>query len=263
MLTVRNADSISHIWCGQTVESNETYQIQASEQTIWANDDEFLTDIADGKAVINDGYSDLSSGKAINILKQIDNYNRDKDGNPIYKNIIAENAMLFKPRCFDFQVGKYDSLCNKNSEMVDLADAELHFFDSSLTELVKGAEETDEEFQTRLDSNCKFTHLYFTPSSRYAIKSGEVRYKGTLTGESDLWVEVAPHIPKAYGGSVAFMDGGIPLDHYDPKDAIIIDGASCAIIEFDDTYYSHRLGIKIEHEVGDTFSILAIFNIYK
>jgi hypothetical protein len=263
MLIVKNNTEVEKIWCGQTIEGNGSYQIQSTEQVVWANDETFIEALAATDAILNDGFNDLAVGAAINILKQIDNYNRDKDGNPIYKNVIAENSMMFKPRVFDFYTGKYNSLCNKSSDLIDLGDAELKFFDDSQTELTKGENESDIEFQARLDTDCEFTWLIYTPSKRYAIKSGEVRYSGSILGECDLWVEVAPHIPKAYGGSVPFIDGGLPLDFYNEREPIIIDGANCAMIDLDTTYYSHKLGVKVEHEPGNNIGILAIFNKYE
>lgn len=263
MLIVKNNTAIEKIWCGQTIEASGSYTIQVNEQLTWANDDDFIAAVVAGEAILNDGYEDLAPGKAINILKQIDNYNRDKDGNPIIKNVIAENDMLFKPRCFDFTTSEYGSLCNKGSDLNDLGDAQIKFYDEDRVELTKAENETDEQFQSRLDTGCSFTYLLYTPSKRYAIKSGEIRYKGTITGECDCWIEVAPHIPKAYGGSVPFMDGGLPLDFYKEKEAIFIDGTNCAIVELDTQYYSHMLGVKIEHEEGAKIGILAIFNKYE
>lgn len=189
--------------------------------------------------------------------------NRDLEGNPIYRQIIASENMLFQPRCIDFTTAKINSMCNKSSDLSDLGDAELHFFNESYQEITRQEEETDEQFQTRIDSTCEFTWLYFTPTHRYAIKSGEIRYKGTLGEEADLWIEIAPHIPKAYGGSVPFINGGIPLDHYNQNESILIDGGTCAIIELDNQNFTHRLGVKIEHGIGIKIDILAIFNIYR
>lgn len=205
--------------------------------------------------------SDFETNFKPNWNKKIDR--RDKEGNPVFRNVIAENSMLFQPRCIDFTTAKLNSICNKSSDLSDLGDAELHFFNESYEEITRNEGETDQQFQARLDSSCEFTWLYFTPNYRYAIKSGEIRYKGTLGDESDLWIEVAPHIPKAYGGSVPFINGGLPLDFFDEKKSIIIDGGTCAIIELDNQYLSHRLGVKVEHGIGIKIDILATFNIYR
>lgn len=71
MLVVKNNTENEQIWCGQTVASSGIYQIQATEQYIWANDDLFLEALVNGSAIINDGYNDITPGYAINLLKQI------------------------------------------------------------------------------------------------------------------------------------------------------------------------------------------------
>jgi hypothetical protein len=188
--------------------------------------------------------------------------NRDTEGNLVIKQMISKSSMLFHPRCLDFTTSKYKSLCNKNSEMTDLGDGEMLFLDASLNFLTKGESESDDDFQSRLTSSCKFTWLYFTPGSSYGISAGHIIYKGSPQGEFDVWFEVAPHIPKSYGGSVPFMDGGLPLEMFPEQSTITIDGKSCALIDLDEVNYSHRLGVKIEHETGEQLKILSIFDIY-
>lgn len=263
MILIKNATQVQKTWCGQEIEAQSSYQIEDSKKIVWSNDEAFISDLFAGYAVVNDGFSDLSFGAAINLLKSLGEFNRDQEQNPIFKSIIALRDMVFKPRCFDFITGKHLSLCNISSDGSQLNDASISFFDASFVAIEKSEQEDDEQYQARLDSTCVNTWLIFTPSVKYAIKSGEIRYKGTISGESDVWVEVAPHIPKQYGGSVPFMDGGLPIDFYKEKESIIIDGINCAIIEIDETYLSHRLGVKISHSVGEKIGILAIFNKYQ
>jgi hypothetical protein len=263
MILIKNTTQEQKTWCGQEIAAQSSYQIEESKKIIWANDAQFISDLFSGYAVVNDGFSDLSFGEAINLLKSLGEFNRDQEQNPIFKSIIALRDMVFKPRCFDFVTGKYLSLCNISSDGSQLNDATISFFDASFTAIEKTELELDEEYQARLDSSCVHTWLIFTPSVKYAIKSGEIRYKGTISSEADAWVEVVPHIPKAYGGSVPFIDGGLPLDFYKEKESIIIDGINCAVIDIDETYLSHRLGVKISHSAGDKIGILATFNKYQ
>jgi hypothetical protein len=262
MLIVINETENTQTWCGQEIESLGTYSIQSSEQAKWSNDEDFLEALGAGEAVLNDGYSNISIGKAINLLKQIDAYNRDQEGNPYYKQMFAQGEKKFQARCAVFTTGKVGSLYNKNSEGTDLADMELHFFDSSRTELVQGETESDPDFQTRLDTYCKFTWLYFTHATEFGVAKGRFMYKGTVTGDFHNWLEFCPHLPKSYGGSVACMDGAFPLDMLNQGDFYQMDGCTCLIIPVDETYYSHRIGHKIEHEIGDKIKICSIFDIY-
>ena len=262
MIKVKNRTNEVKIWCGKEFQPSEQYLLSESERVVFAYDSAFITAITDFEAsVISDEVEVTDIVECELILRS--EFKRDPEGNPIYRPIIAAKDMLFQPRCIDFTTGKLNSICNKASDLSNLADAVLLFFNDGYVEITRNESETDEQFQARLDQECYFTWLYFTPNHRYAIKSGEIRYKGTLGDESDVWIEIAPHIPKEYGGSVPFINGGLPLDFFDEKKAIVIDGGTCAIIELDSAYLSHRLGVKVEHGIGSKIGILATFNIYR
>ena len=262
MILIKNKTQETRTWCGQDIGANDTYAITQEERNNWGYDSIFLGAVVNGEAsIISDGFEIIDLIEIEVILRN--EIKRDQEGNPIYRNIIAESNMLFQPRCIDFTTGKYNSICNKSSDGIDIGDAELLFFNELKSQIVKGETETDQEYQARLDLECEYTHMYFTPNYKYAIKSGEIRYKGTLGEESDVWIEVAPHIPKEYGGSVPFINGGLPLDFYAEKSPIVIDGGTCTVLNVDLTYYSHRLGVKIEHGIGAKLDILSIFNIYR
>lgn len=68
---IKNVDSVSHTYAGQTISASGQYTIQnQTEQLAFANADNLLSDIANGLAVINDGVSDISGVSAqINHLK--------------------------------------------------------------------------------------------------------------------------------------------------------------------------------------------------
>lgn len=262
MLIVKNVTETIQTWCGQEIAASGQYTLQAGEQARWSNDETFLEAVAAAIAVINDGYSDLSIGYAINILKQIDNYVRDEEGTPYYKQMFSQGTKKFRAKCFVFTTGKYGSLFCKDSEGTDIGEGELIFLDSSRTPIVKGESEDPEDYQIRLDANCKFTWIYFTNTAEFGIAKGRFMFRGTVSGEFHNWLEFAPHIPKAYGGSVPCLEGGFPLDMMDQGDFYEMDGCTCLIIPFDGTYYSHRIGHKIEHEIGDKIKICSIFDTY-
>jgi hypothetical protein len=187
---------------------------------------------------------------------------KDEENVPYFKQMIAQGNKKFKATCMTFTTGKYKSLFSKDSEGNDLDLCDLVFMDASRNVLTKGENESDPDFQTRLDQNCKFTWLYFTPNTDYGISKGRFMYRGIPSGEFHNWLEFAPHIPKAYGGSVPCLEGAFPLDMLNQGDFYQMDGCACLIIEKEETYYSHRIGHKIEHELGDSLKICSIFDIY-
>lgn len=187
---------------------------------------------------------------------------KDQDGNLVFRTMLSAEGMFFRPRALDFMTGKYNSLCNQNSEGTNLGDAEILFFDESRIPIVKAENESDESFQSRLDATCEHTWLYFTPQTRYAARGVSISKKGVCSGEFDAWFERAPHIPKIYGGSVAAVDGGLPLEMIADGTIITMDAGACAVVEVDPVYISHRMGLKIEHEIGDKVTVLCVFIIY-
>lgn len=70
MKRIKNADNVIHTWCGQEIQPNEYYTIQATEESGWASDSILLTAIADSEAIVNDGTEDiLDISVAIDFLK--------------------------------------------------------------------------------------------------------------------------------------------------------------------------------------------------
>lgn len=187
---------------------------------------------------------------------------RDSEGYIIQRQMVSLKDMVFRPRVFDFTLGKYGSLHNQDSGGNDLGDATLHFFDSSFTELTKGETETDLEFQTRLDSSCVHTWLYFTPTTKIGIIAGSVRRLSEIDKTAYIWFEVAPHIPKAYGGSVPFIEGGIPIDMLPELEQLRMDGKACVILDVDPVNATNRIGIKCSHTAGDTTRLMPCLEIY-
>ena len=70
---VKNTDTASRTWVGQTVLASEYYELQTHEIAAWANNSLLLTDIGSGIAVVaedNSGTSDIADvNTAINFLK--------------------------------------------------------------------------------------------------------------------------------------------------------------------------------------------------
>lgn len=70
MKKIKNADSMPHTWVGMEIQPGEQYEIQGFEEGRWANNSHLLIDIAIGKAVVNNGTSDIYDvAQAINHLK--------------------------------------------------------------------------------------------------------------------------------------------------------------------------------------------------
>lgn len=73
MITITNVDTIEHVWCGQTIETGQTFTLPDSDSaTAWANNSAFLTAVANELALVGNGsvtYFDVNT--AINFLKGV------------------------------------------------------------------------------------------------------------------------------------------------------------------------------------------------
>lgn len=97
---IKNNSLEAKVWCGQEIQPSEYYEIQAMEETRWANDSLLLADIANSIAIVNNGTEDLSDlNQAIDYLKNnlpkdvkisntIDNY-------PFSAKILANGKKLY------------------------------------------------------------------------------------------------------------------------------------------------------------------------
>lgn len=70
---IKNADTETHVWCGQEISASSYYEIPVLEYLKWANDSTLLLAVADGIAVVakdDSGTTDFSDiNEAINYLK--------------------------------------------------------------------------------------------------------------------------------------------------------------------------------------------------
>ena len=69
---IKNIDNVDHTYVGQLIPANSSYTIQGLEQIAWANCEQLFIDIANNKAIVNDGTSDITNvNDQINFLKEI------------------------------------------------------------------------------------------------------------------------------------------------------------------------------------------------
>jgi hypothetical protein len=71
MIILKNNDSVEHIWSGQLIQANTQIEIDNEHFRLnLINNNKFLQDLEDGKAVINNGTQDLSSNIGLLFLKK-------------------------------------------------------------------------------------------------------------------------------------------------------------------------------------------------
>jgi len=82
---IKNADTIAHVWSGQQIQPGEYYLLEESEKPKWQNNSQFLTDVANGVAVLargDSGSDDITDvSEAISFLK--DEVPKNENGLPL------------------------------------------------------------------------------------------------------------------------------------------------------------------------------------
>ena len=153
---------------------------------------------------------------------------RDENGFAKFKNQVAGIDKRYEPRSFDWWIGKYNSLYNRKESgggtvetADDYGDASLKFYDSDLVELVKGEQETEEEFQTRLNQNCTSTKVIWVPQYQHYLIGANVQVLNTPNFNTYLWAYVDF---SAYGlGYIPYLQGGWNLRFFLDKHPFSID----------------------------------------
>lgn len=186
----------------------------------------------------------------------------------------------YTPRSLDFYTAKYNSLYNRShfhdpnntttggtiDGSLDFGDGALKFYDATHTELTKGAEESDEDFQTRLTANCTKTVLEFEPTFDYDIFGAKVQFKQPASlGETDrayFWFVAAPDIPAEYGGNVVFLGGGFNISFFGDKAQFECDGKTVSRIPYDSQYHSGKVALIVKHNVGIQIGLQLILQFY-
>lgn len=256
---VKNIDSVAHTYAGQQIQPSDSYSIQASEFYRWISSDDLLSDIANGKAQINNGIADIVSiSEQINYLKGIPSIPLDSDGSPLQRIKVTTTGWHYQIHGVEFTTSKIDSIVSKKADNSDWNLATAKFY-----KLLEGAEVeiTGEDLnQTFLDENCIKTVIDWEPNFDVDIIGG-LLYQASPPAENvHLWVVAAPDISEQYGGSKLFITS---LNLKFTDNGISIDGKTPKFIAYDSTYHSGKFRIILRHPAGFQHSLNMAFEIFK
>lgn len=119
---------------------------------------------------------------------------RDAQGGILYGARITHPGWQYHHRSFAVETCKLGGYNESEYDGTVTTYGVLKWFDGSGTELVQGGSESDNDFQTRLDSNCKTTHLDWTPTHDYQLIGGQMRQQNAPSSSIWLWVIGVPDI---------------------------------------------------------------------
>ena len=171
------------------------------------------------QAVIDAGYSqsqndsdqyDFESNFLSIANKSIET--RDADSSVIARSKVTKAGWHYEPRFIEFSSSTLGSLHNKKIDAVtDYGDAFIKFYKSNGDELVQGGEESNNDFQVRLTTDCVKTTLDWQPTYDMDIRAGRFIMGIKPATKAYAYAVVAPDIAAQYGGSVPHIAGGVPL----------------------------------------------------
>lgn len=261
VIKIKNCQEVMDTYCGQEIQPGEYYQLQSEELMRFAYDSKVINHASDepAKLIINNGDSDLSFAAGLQLLhgtSPVDAYNR-----PEIRQVITKPDWLFQPKSLDFTTSKYKSLYNRKhdgnliDDGTDAGDGWLNFYAADGSELVKDGQETDEEFQARLNTDCVKTIMSWENARAIDIKAASLYIQNEPSGRAYLWCIAAPDVPEAWGGSIPFMGRGMNLCMMAVKTPHVYDANSPSTLNPDPIYHSGKIALFIKHQAGDKIGI--------
>ena len=193
----------------------------------------------------------------------------DSDGAQIIKTKTTRAGWHYEPRSIDFLTSVYNSHYNRKhnggdiDSGTDYGDAVMKFYNASDTELVKGGEESVEDFQIRLTANCTKTYLDWQPTYIMDIIGGMLQVLQAPTERAYVWAIIAPDIPEAYGGSVPFLAGGFNLQFFKAGNIEHFVGRGVKEIVPDFVYNTNKFRIIVKHPTGVQIGLQLYFEHFK
>jgi hypothetical protein len=215
--------------------------------------------------VIKDWYYTLNDAPVKTVSSDV----KDADNRLMVRHVATKTEYRYSPRSLDFYTAKHGSLYNRShygdgtiDGAPDIGDAWLKFFDASNTEIAKGNEESDLDYQARLTSTCTKTVMYFEPAFDYDVFGAKLQFRNIPQDRAYFWFVAAPDVPAEYGGNVVFMGGGMNIAFFAEKDTFECDGKTVSTVTYDGTYHSGKVALIVKHNVGTQIGIQLIYQFY-
>ena len=253
-LYAKNNKQTADTWVGQEIQPNTYYQIAATEQTAWGQNDKVIADLGSTDLVLaldNSGTTDISSAAiALNYLRKETPV--DSDGAPITKQKIVPEGWAYQLRGFDIELGQLNGLTSLDAFGVAKTDVEIKHYDAQ-----------DVEITQQIDMvNAVKSVLVFEPPTDYAIVGGIVYQDVDPASDIRLGVVAAPYVPKAYGGSVEF-GAGINLKHVGHTGSVSMDGRNPKILTYDATNHTSMLHVNLKYAATTTHTFHLLFELFQ
>jgi len=173
----------------------------------------------------------------------------DDDGDLLVRHKIAPRGWIYQAFCFDFEIGKYNSLYCKDVSGNNISGITYKIYDGSNAEITDSGAE----------GNAVKTVVTFEPAWDYCIVSGRIDQLSTATSDIRMWTIGVPDVPEAYGGSKAFVNG-LNLKFVDD---LVTEGRAPKRLNYSATYHTNKLQFTFKHDTSTAHRCMVIIDLYK
>ena len=192
----------------------------------------------------------------------------DSDDSIIVQPKTTKLGWHFSPRAMTFATATYQSLVCVKASGVAHDDVTVKFFGANDVLLAKGESETDQEFQTRLDTDCLATAVDFWPHFDIDLIAGGMKIKSVPTIDKFArgCVVVCPDIPGNQGGSVSFGSGGWDLSMFNEGEYFYINGRGAKrLLYVPDVLggITNKIRTIVRHDVGVKSRLMMVFELFR
>lgn len=260
-LVIKNTDSVSNVYAGQTIEPAASYTVQDIERYSWATSDLLIEHIAIGKAQVNDGISDIAGvSNQISYLKQLDLTPRDSDGSPLNRTKITQSGWHYQLHGLEFETSVLSSEFSKKADNSNYGFTSMKFYKldgSSEVEITGG-----DLNQTFLDSNCVKTIVDWEPNHDIELIGALLKIASIPTEDIRMWAIGVPDVPEAYGGSKPFATN-INIRYLGLEEGVRVDGRVSKLMVYSASYHTSKMRLIFRHPTGFKHKFHMIFELFK
>jgi hypothetical protein len=257
-MRVKNIDTVTNIYQGQTLTASQEYTLQSNEVGKWSTDDSVLDDISNGKLQVGND-SEWLTGTSNQISELTGSQPKDSNGRNITRTAAAETGSTYLAHPIEIETSKLNGCFSSDHTGTPRTDFTMRFYNSSDVELVLGT-------QAELDSNCVKTVVTFKPQYDYEIMGGNIHQNSTPTTDVRIWVTGGMVDASDLPVSVKEFVTGLNLYYMGNNEQIETDGRASKFMKQVTTgapYDTNTLQFIIRHNLGVNHKIMFVTEYFR
>lgn len=271
---IKNVSGVTKTYAGKDIIDTEYREIQEVNDLDWKKDNNLLTDIGNGDAIVakdDSGSNDITDiSEAINYLKNINvDLEIDEEGRQVSRSAYGKKGWSYIAHPVEFSTSTLDSLFCSNWLGTDRGDCSLKFYKADGTEITSGV-------QADLDSDCVETKMTMALDYDFEVISGKIEQHTHPTTNVRMWVvggviDSTTNKPWEYPTSSGVYHakefaGGINLKFLGSDQEIETDGRAAKYMAKTTTnvpYQTNQFQFILKHDVGLKHDLMVILEYFR